>query len=71
IEQVYVNNKGELVLAPKMGDQVIYLGTYDEVKTPERLARLKVFYAKGLPYEGWRKYKSFDLRYADQVVCQR
>jgi len=71
IEQVYVNNKGELVLAPKMGDQVIYLGTYDDVRTPERLARLKVFYAKGLPYEGWRKYKSFDLRYADQVVCQR
>lgn len=71
IEQVYVNNKGELVLAPKVGDQVIFLGRYDEKKTIERLARLKVFYKKGLPYEGWRKYKSFDLRYADQVVCKK
>ncbi len=71
IEQVYVTNKGELVLAPKVGDQVIYLGSYDQEKTPERLARLKIFYAKGLPYEGWRKYASFDLRFADQVVCKK
>ncbi|MEM9835102.1 MAG: hypothetical protein AAF828_01290 [Bacteroidota bacterium] len=71
IEQVYLNNDGEMVLAPKVGDQVIYLGRYHEQKTPERLIRLKVFYEKGLPYEGWRKYRSFDLRYADQVVCKK
>ena len=71
VEQVYINNAGEMVLAPKVGDQVIFIGRYDTEKTPERLARLKVFYEKGLPYEGWRKYKSFDLRYADQVVCKK
>lgn len=71
IEQIYVNNKGEIILAPKVGDQIIQLGRYDKEKTRERLARLKVFYEKGLPYEGWRKYASFDLRYADQVVCKK
>lgn len=71
VEQVYINNAGEMVLAPKVGDQVIFLGRYDTEQTPQRLARLKVFYEKGLPYEGWRKYKSFDLRYADQVVCKK
>lgn len=71
VEQVYINNAGEMVLAPKVGDQVIFIGRYDEELTPARLARLKVFYEKGLPYEGWRKYKSFDLRYADQVVCKK
>ncbi|MGB3548399.1 MAG: hypothetical protein WBA17_15610 [Saprospiraceae bacterium] len=71
VEQIYLTNKGELVLSPKVGDQIIYLGRYDDEKTPERLERLKVFYRQGLPYEGWRKYKSFDLRYADQVVCTK
>lgn len=71
IEQIYVNNKGEIILAPKVGDQIIQLGRYDKEKTRERLARLKVFYEKGLPYEGWRKYTAFDLRYADQVVCKK
>lgn len=71
IEQIYVNNQGEYILAPKVGDQLIYLGRYEKEKTRERLARLKVFYEKGLPYEGWRKYAAFDLRYADQVVCKK
>ena len=71
IEQLYLNNKGEIILAPKVGDQVIYLGRYDKLKTYERLERLKIFYRQGLPYAGWRQYRSFDLRYADQVVCQK
>lgn len=71
IEQVYINTKGEFILAPKIGDQVIYLGRYHPERTQERLQRLKTFYREGLPYEGWRKYKSFDLRYADQVVAKK
>ena len=71
IEQIDVSATGELVLAPKLGDQLIYLGRYDAKETPERLERLKIFYREGLPYEGWRKYRSFDLRYADQVVAKK
>jgi len=71
IEQIEVADNGELTLAPKVGDQVIYLGRYDKEQTPERLQRLKIFYREGLPYEGWRKYRSFDLRYADQVVAKK
>ena len=71
VEQIDVTDNGELVLAPKVGDQVVYLGRYDESLTPARLDRLKIFYREGLPYEGWRKYRSFDLRYADQVVAKK
>ncbi|MCP9235559.1 cell division protein FtsQ/DivIB [Lewinella sp. JB7] len=71
IEQINVTATGELVLAPKIGDQVVYLGRFDEEVTPSRLERLKIFYREGLPYEGWRKYRSFDLRYADQVVAKK
>lgn len=71
IEQIDVTEKGEFVLAPKIGDQIIYLGRFDKELTPLRLQRLKTFYREGLPYEGWRKYRSFDLRYADQVVAKK
>ena len=71
VEQIGVGEKGELTLAPKVGDQIIHLGRYDRVATTERLDRLKIFYREGLPYEGWRKYRSFDLRYADQVVATK
>lgn len=70
VEQVYVNNRTELVLVPKVGDQTILIGRYDE-RIGERLERLKVFYREGLPYEGWQKYEQFDLRYEDQIVCRK
>ncbi len=71
IEQIDLTEDGELILAPKVGDQVIYLGAYDKELTPARLQRLKIFYREGLPYEGWRKYRSFDLRFTDQVVAKK
>lgn len=66
IQQIYVNNKGEFVLVPMIGDQLILLGTYRDI--PEKLRKLKIFYKEALPYEGWRKYSVIDLRYRGQVV---
>ena len=69
IEQVYVNNRGELVLAPKVGSQTIQFGRF--VDAEEKLKRLKIFYREGLPYSGWDQYRAFDLRYEGQVVCRK
>ncbi len=71
VEQIDVMNQGEFRLAPKVGDQVIYLGRYDKELSQRRLRKLKTFYREGLPYEGWRKYEAFDLRYSDQVVARK
>ena len=65
IEQIHVEN-GEYVLIPKVGRQKIYFGHLKN--TDAKLRRLRIFYEEVLPYRGWRKYKAFDLRYADQVV---
>ncbi len=68
-EQIYVNGQGEYALVPKLGDQVVLLGKFENVE--EKFRHLKAFYSEGMPYEGWRKYRSIDLRYAGQVVCER
>jgi cell division protein FtsQ len=67
VEQIYVNNRGELVVAPKVGRQTIMLGRFANME--KKLEQLKIFYREGLPYEGWDKYRSFDLRYDNQVVA--
>jgi cell division protein FtsQ len=69
IEQIYVNNKGEMVLAPKVGSQIIQFGRIRDAA--EKLQRLKVFYREGLPYSGWDQYRAFDLRYKGQVVAKK
>ncbi|MEZ4984775.1 MAG: cell division protein FtsQ/DivIB [Saprospiraceae bacterium] len=67
IEQIYVNKRGELILSPKIGKQTIQFGRYQDAEA--KLERLKTFYREGLPYKGWKAYRSFDLRYNGQVVC--
>ncbi len=69
IEQIYVNNKREYILAPKLGNQKIFLGKYNNIDI--KLENLKIFYQKAIANEGWRKYKNFDLSYKGQVVAEK
>lgn len=69
IQQVHVTNAGEFQLVPLIGDQRIILGSVRRLE--DKLERLKIFYQKGMPYAGWRKYESINLKYNGQVVCKR
>lgn len=70
IEQVHVTSKDEFVLVPKIGDQSIILGKWDS-DAAAKFKKLKQFYEEGMSREGWQKYKTIDLRYRNQVVCER
>ena len=69
IEQIYVSNRNNYILIPKVGKQKIILGGMDDIE--DKLKRLKVFYEEAVPYEGWRKYKTINLSFKDQVVCKK
>lgn len=69
VEQIYVSNRSEYSIVPKIGDQKIILGSIYDLE--EKIERLKIFYKEALPYEGWQKYKTIDLRYQGQVVCKK
>lgn len=70
IEQVHVTSKDEFVMVPKIGDQSIILGKWDS-DVAAKFKKLKQFYEEGMSREGWQKYKTIDLRYRNQVVCER
>lgn len=69
IQQIHVNNAGDFILVPLIGDQKIILGPARKLE--DKLDRLKIFYKEGMPYEGWRKYETINLKYSGQVVCRQ
>ncbi|MCS7036298.1 MAG: hypothetical protein RMJ33_08145 [Saprospiraceae bacterium] len=69
IQQIHLNQAGEFMLIPLIGDQKIVLGSLRNIE--DKLKRLKIFYQEGMPYAGWRKYQTISLKYGGQVVCRQ
>jgi cell division protein FtsQ len=69
IQQIHVSNTGEMMLTPLVGDQIIILGSARRLE--DKLERLKIFYREAMPHEGWRKYRTINLKYSGQVVCKK
>ena len=69
IEQIYVNDKGEFELIPRVGSHVIELGTAEDLD--QKFANLKLIYLKGFNNIGWNLYEKISLKYKDQVVCTK
>ena len=70
VDQLYVKENGEMEIIPKVGGHIIRFGPVDD-SMAEKFGRLKVFYTEGLRKMGWTKYKTIDLRYKDQLVCEK
>ena len=69
IGQIYFEDKNSCLLIPVIGSHVIILGTPEHPEN--RLERLKIFYQKGMNEEGWKKYKTINLKYGNQVICKK
>jgi len=68
IEQIYVNENKEFILVPKVGMHEVLFGTAENVAG--KFNKLEQFYRKGLTAQGWRNYKTVDVRYKGQVICK-
>jgi cell division protein FtsQ len=69
VEQVYVNEKSDLILVPKIGDHTIVLGSVAGIE--EKMNRLMVFYTEALNKMGWNDYSTINLKYEGQIVCTK
>lgn len=67
ITQVFINDKKEIELVPRVGNHVIILGDANSLE--EKFENLKLFYSDGVKQTGWRKYKEISLKYKNQIVC--
>ncbi len=69
VEQLFVSLKGDIEIVPRVGNHKIILGDADSLQTKFR--NLLVFYKKAMPKVGWDTYKSINLKYANQIVCEK
>jgi cell division protein FtsQ len=67
--QIYINRDHEIEMIPRVGDHQILLGSADGLE--KKLNKLKLFYEEGLSKTGWNEYKNINLKYTNQVVCEK
>lgn len=67
IQQIDIQNNGDIVLYTRVGDQTIVLGNGENFK--ENFHKLELFYRNIVPLKGWNRYSTINLKYLDQVVC--
>ncbi|MFC3196621.1 cell division protein FtsQ/DivIB [Parapedobacter deserti] len=69
VVQLYVNERQDIELVPRVGNQQIILGNADSLE--RKFERLMLFYKKIVPKTGIGAYKSVNLKFAGQIVCER
>ena len=69
IEQVFVNNKNDIELIPRVGDQRIILGSADSLEI--KMRNLLAFYKQAMPKVGWNVYKTINIKYTNQIICEK
>lgn len=69
IEQLFVNDKKDIELIPRVGNQRIILGDADSIEV--KMGNLMAFYKQAMPKVGWDAYKTINIKYTNQVVCER
>lgn len=69
IEQLYVNDSGDIELVPRVGSQRIILGSAEGLDV--KMKNLLAFYKQAMPKMGWNTYKTINIKYTNQVVCEK
>jgi cell division protein FtsQ len=68
IVQISVNKLGEVKLYPQIGEEVFDLGKPEEL--PVKFRKMKIYYKTILPLKGFNRYKTVNLKYKDQIICE-
>lgn len=69
IEQLFVAENSDVELIPRVGNQRIILGNADSLQT--KMNNLLAFYKQAMPLVGWNAYKTINLKYVNQIVCEK
>ncbi len=72
IVQVQYTKKDGFVLIPRVGKQKIIFGeALSDEMVEKKFKKLTVFYNDVIPYEGWNKYESINLKFENQIVAKK
>lgn len=69
IEQIWINEKGEFELVPRVGGHIVKFGTAEDYEWKFRV--LRTFYKEKMTIAGWDRYVEIDMRFKGQLVCTK
>ena len=69
ISQINVLKYGEIIMIPQITKQKIYFGNADNMEI--KFKKLELFYKNILPTKGWNYYESVNLKFKNQIVCNK
>ncbi len=67
IQQIDVEENGDIVFYNAIGDQKIIFGAIDDIDY--KFAKLRTYYLEIVPVYGWERYSGVNLKFSDQIVC--
>ena len=68
IAQIDIEKNGDIKLYMQMSKQTVEFGKPESYK--DKFERLKIFYGKLLPSEGYNTYEKVSVKFKDQIVCE-
>ncbi len=68
-EQIYVNDKYEFELIPRIGAHIILFGNISNYE--EKLDNLKTLYTESFNKSGWNDYVFINLKFKNQIICSK
>ncbi|MDJ1468590.1 cell division protein FtsQ [Cytophagaceae bacterium DM2B3-1] len=68
ITQVVILEDGTIQMYPQLGRQIIEFGTPTDIK--RKFEKIRIFYQKVMPAQGWNRYRRVNVAYQNQIVCE-
>jgi len=68
ISQLTLLQNGDVVMQPQIGNYTIYFGKPDDIEI--KFKKIDIFFKEILPSKGWDKYRSVNVKFKDQIICE-
>jgi len=68
ISEINRNRNGELEIYPQVGNEKILFGKPEEWEA--KFKKMKIYYKKILQVSGYNRYKTINLKFQDQIICE-
>ena len=69
ISEIDVDSNKNIVIHPFLSKQKIIFGYPDMLE--EKFKKISLFYNKIIPSKGWNTYKSVNVKFKDQIICDK
>lgn len=69
IQQLFINETKDIEIVPVVGNHIIILGSVSNFE--DKLWKLEALYDKGIGNVDWNAYKTINLKYSNQVICEK